>query len=77
MKSKGLKLRIIIVIAMVIASIILYPKLPDIIPTHWNFKGQPDDWGAKWWAAWLIPGISLLLLGLFPILAKIDPRHQN
>ncbi len=77
MKSKGLKLRIIIVIAMVIASIILYPKLPDIIPTHWNFKGQPDDWGAKWWAAWLIPGISLLLLGLFPILAKIDPRHKN
>ncbi|MBN2086916.1 SdpI family protein [Candidatus Peregrinibacteria bacterium] len=77
MKSKGFILRLSIVLAMIIATLFLYPKLPDIIPTHWNFQGQPDDWGAKTWAAWLIPGISLLMIILFPILAKIDPRHKN
>lgn len=77
MKSKGFILRLVIVIVMFIGTILLYPQLPDVIPIHWNFHGQPDDWGAKTWAAWLIPGISLLMIILFPILAKIDPRHKN
>ncbi len=72
-----MKLRIAIVIAMFIAGAALYQYLPDPMPTHWNFAGEPDSWGAKYWAAWLIPGLALLLTGLFPLISKIDPRHKN
>ena len=72
-----MKLRIAIVIAMLLAGIYFYGDLPDPMPTHWNFAGEPDSWGAKIWAAWLIPGLALLLTVLFPIISKIDPRHKN
>jgi len=55
----------------------LYNDLPKEVPTHWNFQGVVDDTGSKTWATWLIPGISLLMLILFPLLAKIDPKKKN
>jgi len=72
-----MKLRLAIVALMFIAGAALYKYLPDPMPIHWNFAGQPDSWGAKYWAVWLLPGMALFLTGLFPILAKIDPRHKN
>jgi len=77
MMTKGFIFRSLLVAAMFIVTIVFYPSLPDVIPTHWNLEGMPDDWGAKFWAAWLIPGMALLLLFLFPFLAKIDPRAKN
>lgn len=77
MKSKGFIFRFIIVILMFIAGAFFYSKLPEQIPIHWNYAGEADDWGAKVWANWLMPGIALLMLVLFPIFAKIDPRRKN
>lgn len=77
MKSKSFTFRLLLVAGMIIASLFLYPKLPDTIPTHWGINGQPDDWGSKAWAAWLIPGISIIFMFLFPFLAKIDPKSEN
>ena len=77
MKSKSFYFRLLLVAGMIVASLILYPKLPDTIPTHWGINGQPDDWGSKVWAAWLIPGISIVFMLLFPFLAKIDPKSEN
>lgn len=72
-----MKLRLAIVALMFIAGVFLYQYLPDPMPTHWNIAGQVDGWGAKYWAAWLLPGMALLLTGLFPLLSRIDPRHEN
>ena len=72
-----MKYRLLIVLAMVLVGVYFYNALPDPMPTHWNFAGQVDDYGAKIWAAWLLPGVALLMTLLFPVLAKIDPRHKN
>lgn len=77
MKSKSFYFRLLLVAGMIFASLLLYSKLPDTIPTHWGVSGQPDDWGSKRWAAWLIPGISIVFMFLFPLLAKIDPKSEN
>jgi len=69
--------RIIIVILMFVAGAMLYGYLPDLIPTHWGFEGQPNQWSPKMWGAWLIPGLSLLFLILFPLLPRLDPKHEN
>jgi len=69
--------RIIIVALMFITGALLYSYLPDMIPTHWGFEGQPNQWSPKTWGTWLIPLMSLAFLILFPILPKLDPKKEN
>jgi len=65
------------VAAMFIAGAILYARLPDVIPTHWGFDGKPNGWSPKSFGVWLIPGLSLFFMILFPILQRLDPKSQN
>ncbi|HEX8844898.1 MAG TPA: DUF1648 domain-containing protein [Pyrinomonadaceae bacterium] len=41
----------IAIVALTIAPVLLliyyYPQLPERIPTHWNWKGEPDEWTRK------------------------------
>lgn len=53
----------------------VYPSLPERIPTHWNIEGKVDAWGNKQWAAFLMPGVMLALLGLFRAIPWLSPRH--
>lgn len=57
------------------ASAVLYPGLPDKVPTHWNIHGQVDDYGSKTWAVFLIPGVMLAMLGLFALLPWLSPKN--
>ncbi len=54
-----------------------YPRLPDIIPTHWNAQGQADSFSEKSGSIWILPimmvGTTLLLV----FLPKLDPLRQN
>jgi uncharacterized membrane protein len=68
---------LLIVAAAFIASAIVYPKLPDRVPVHWNLAGQPDGWSGRAWGAWAIPTFLLILWGAMRILPSIDPRGAN
>ncbi len=57
------------------ASGLLYPRLPEKIPIHWNIEGQIDGYGSKEWALFLTPGIMLGLLGLFLALPWLSPKQ--
>jgi len=44
--------------------VLLFPNLPDTIPTHYGLNGRPDDWGSKV-SIFLLPAITTILyLGL-------------
>lgn len=75
--SFQLLFRIFVIIGMFIAGAIFYNKLPDQIPTHWNVNGMADAWGDKSFALWISPVLSLLMVVLFPLLSKIDPKKEN
>lgn len=66
---------IALTVAALAASAVLYPSLPERMPTHWNIHGQMDDTGAKSWAAFLMPGIMAGMLGLFALLPWLSPKH--
>jgi uncharacterized membrane protein len=70
-------IRVILVALMFAAGAYAYRYLPDLIPTHWGFEGQPNQWSPKTWGTWLIPGMSLAFLILFPLLPKLDPKREN
>jgi uncharacterized membrane protein len=68
---------LLIVAAAVVASAIVYPRLPETIPTHWNMDGQPDGWSSRAFGAWITPVILLGMWALFRLLPAIDPRGAN
>jgi uncharacterized membrane protein len=64
MKLKVDKLLIIstlICLLPIVLSLIMYDKLPDTMPIHWDSKGNPDGYGSK---AYATIGIPLMMAGL-------------
>ena len=80
MLRKNFKTVIITVIIMflpIIAGLVLWQKLPDRLPTHWNFAGEVDGWSSKPFAVLVIPLILMVihLIGIFATSA--DPKNQG
>lgn len=80
MKLKVDKLLIIstvICLLPIILSLILYDKLPDKMPIHWDIKGNPDNYGSK---AFATIGLPLMMAGLNFIthfVLNTDPKRAN
>lgn len=54
-----------------------YTELPDIIPTHYNLKGEVDGYGSKT-MLWFLPILGLALyIGLYTLIKKIKPWNHN
>jgi uncharacterized membrane protein len=70
-------IQLAIVAAMFITGFIVYPYLPETIPVHWNFEGQPDNFGPKTIGTFIFPLVSLAIVILFPIFQSIDPKKEN
>ena len=51
---------IMAVIAMLALPVYYWADIPDVIPTHYNTLGQPDDYGSKW-TAMVLPLIGAAL----------------
>jgi uncharacterized membrane protein len=54
----------------------LYFQLPASVPAHWNFAGQIDRYGAPWEAAFLLPGVMLLVAALLYFVGRSKPDMQ-
>jgi len=75
---------LLIVAVAVIASAVVYPRLPERIPTHWELAAHPsgtvptpNGWSSRLWGAWALPIFLLGMWALLIILPKIDPRGSN
>lgn len=68
---------LLIVAAALIASALVYPDLPERMPTHWNLAGEVDEWGPRAVGAWIIPVIIAFMWALMRWLPSIDPRGKN
>ena len=54
--------------------LIIYNHLPDVVPTHFDISGEPDDFSSKgslFWILGLLNGIGYLL---FLVIPRIDPK---
>jgi uncharacterized membrane protein len=68
---------VLIVLIAVAASAVMYPHLPERMPTHWSRTGEVNGWSSRFWGAWMMP---LVLAGtwlLMRALPHIDPRRDN
>lgn len=59
----------------VVAHLVFYGQMPDVVPSHWGADGAPDAWGAKQ-VTLLFDVLPLLLLGLFWLIPRLEPKHD-
>jgi uncharacterized membrane protein len=68
---------LVIAAIAVAVSLWAYPRLPPTVATHWSLRGTPDGFSGRGWAIAIIPLVILVLMGLFNVLPKLDPRREN
>jgi len=58
-------------------SLAVFGQLPERVASHWNINDQVDGTMSRFWGAFLMPLITLGMLGLFLIIPVIDPMRAN
>ncbi|NQT61090.1 MAG: SdpI family protein [Bacteroidetes bacterium] len=59
-----------------IGTILLYARLPEQVPMHWDLSGQVDSWRPRYFIFFtaLLPALFVLLLRVIP---NIDPKSES
>lgn len=65
-------LPLLFIAAGFVMTIFYYPSLPEKIPTHFNGRGEPDDWSGKQ-TIFILPVITAVLYGVMMIVIKYVP----
>ena len=60
-----------------IYSLIVWNKLPDQVPTHFDVKGEPDDYSGKAFALLLLPIMNVVIYVILFFIPRMDPRKKN
>lgn len=80
MIKKNLKTLIvtsIVILLPIFAGVAVWNKLPDKIPTHWNFEGEIDGWSSKSFAVFALPCIMLAFQWVAVLATSADPKKNN
>ena len=75
-KTSAILSFVLIAIALLVG-IVLYARLPDPMPSHWNAAGQVDGTMSRFWGVFMMPLITVMLTGLFLVIPQIDPLKAN
>ena len=80
MIKKNLKVLIItsiIILLPMLAGLILWNRLPEQVPFHWNAAGEIDGWASKPVAVFVPSAAMLALQWLCVLVTSTDPKQQN
>ncbi len=80
MIKKNLKVLIItsiIILLPMLAGLILWTRLPEQVPFHWNAAGEIDGWASKPVAVFVPSAAMLALQWLCVLVTSTDPKKQN
>lgn len=77
MKKKNNIYNITLIIVAFLVNIVLYNKLPDLMPMHWNIAGEINSYGPKILVAFLSPILMLVIWVAMLYSPKIDPKKDN
>ena len=59
--KKALILSMVALLLPVVAGLILWNRLPDVIATHFDFNNVPNGWSPKWVVVFGIPVLMLVI----------------
>ena len=67
----------IIILLPVLAGLLLWSRLPEQIPIHWNAAGEVDGWSGKAFAVFGLPGFMLVIHLLCSMVTFLDPKNND
>ncbi len=68
---------LLLIAAALALSLAVYGRLPQPMASHWGGNDQVNGTISRFWGAFLVPIMSVLLLGLFLAIPLIDPMKAN
>lgn len=70
-------LQILLLVAPFCAVGLLWDRLPERVPIHWNIHGQVDGYAGRPFGALFVPCMNVLVVLLIVFVSKIDPRMRR
>ena len=61
----------------ILAGLALYSRLPEQVPTHFDFNGVPDGWSSRPVAVFALPCLMAALNLILHICLEKDPKRAN
>ena len=80
MIKKNLKILIItsiIILLPMVAGLVLWNRLPEQVPIHWDAEGEVDGWASRPVAVFVPSAMMLALQWLCVVVTSADPKKQN
>ena len=80
MIKKNLKVLIItsiVILLPMVAGLVLWNRLPEQVPFHWNAAGEVDGWASRPVAVFVPSAMMLALQWLCMVVTSADPKKQN
>lgn len=67
----------IITLIPIIIGIILWDKMPEQVPVHWNINGEVDGFATKTQAVFIMPLVLVAVHWICVLGTNLDPKKQN
>ncbi len=61
----------------IIIGLILWNRLPDLVPFHWDINGNVDGWASKAVAVFAMPAFMLVMQWVCIFASTADPKSAN
>ncbi len=58
-------------------SLVVWSRVPDAMPVHWNIDGEPDSFWPKAFGLLFFPALIVVISTLFPVIYWLDPRREH
>ncbi len=77
MKNNKWKLIIssVLILLPILFGVIVWDKLPERVPMHWGMNGEPDGWGSRAVAVFVMPAVLLALHSLCLFVTSRDSKN--
>ena len=76
-RKKAILLTSLLTFIPIIVGLVLWNKLPDEIPVHFNSLGEPDNYESKAFAVFFLPLFLWVMHLLTGFIILADPKKQN
>jgi len=75
--KKTLILTSLILLIPVMIGLLLWNRLPDPMPSHWDIHGNIDNWSSKTFSVFGLPALMLVLQWVCALACTADPKYKN
>jgi uncharacterized membrane protein len=75
--TKTILIVVLIIFVSSLASILVIPRLPDMVVSHWGANGQPNGYMPKLLFVGFMPIILIITCAMMLFLPQVDPLKRN